>query len=138
MDRFERLHRACREFELLSIYLFGSRSDDGMRRLEGQHVTGGGSDLDIGVFGRSGGILVRRLGTLQVRLEEVFAPLHVDLVPLDRVDPLFQFAAIRGERVAAPDTTAADEKELEVMRRAADLLPFQRELEREEFGAATS
>jgi hypothetical protein len=81
---------------------------------------------------------VRRLGTLQVRLEEVFAPLHVDLVPLDRVDPLFQFSAVRGERVAAPDTTAADEKELEIMRRAADLLPIQRELEREDFGVATS
>jgi hypothetical protein len=78
------------------------------------------------------------VGALQVALEEVFAPLRVDLVPLDLVDPLFQFAAVRGERVAAPDSTAADEKELEVMRRAADLLPIQRQLELETFGVSTS
>ncbi len=138
MDRVEGLQLVCREFELLSVYLFGSRSDDGMKRLQGHDVSSGGSDLDVGVFGRSGGIAARRLGALQVALEEVFSPLRVDLVPLDRVDPLFQFAAVQGERIAAPDTTAADEKELEVMRRAADLLPFQRELEREEFGVATS
>jgi hypothetical protein len=54
------------------------------------------------------------------------------------VDPLFQFAAIQGERIAASDSTAADERELEVMRRAADLLPFQRQLELEKFGVSTS
>jgi predicted nucleotidyltransferase len=138
MDRADQLQTLCKEFGLLSVYLFGSRAEDGVRRLERRDVTGEGSDLDVGVFGNAGAVAARRLGALQVALEEVFAPLRVDLVPLDRVDPLFQFAAVRGERIAAPDTTAADEKELEVMRRAADLLPFQRELEREEFGVATS
>jgi hypothetical protein len=109
-----------------------------VRRLQGQDVMSAGSDLDVGVFGRCGPVAARRLGALQVALAEVFAPLRVDLVPLDRVDALFQFAAVQGERVATPDTTAADQKELEVMRRAADLLPFQRQLEREEFGVATS
>jgi len=138
MDRAERLQNLCSEFGLLSVYLFGSRADEGVQRLRGHDVDGGGSDLDVGVFGRSGPVAARRLGALQVALEGLFAPLRVDLVPLDRVDPLFQFAAVRAERIAAPDTTAADEKELEVMRRAADLLPFQRELEREEFGITTS
>lgn len=109
-----------------------------MQRLQNDEVARSGSDLDVAVFGRAGSIDPHRLGPLQVALEEVFAPLQVDLVPLDRVDPLFQFAAIDGERIAAPDSTAADEKELEVMRRAADLLPIQRELEREEFGVATT
>ena len=75
---------------------------------------------------------------MEAALEDLLAPLRVDLVPLDRVDPLFQFAAIQGERIAASDSTAADERELEVMRRAADLLPFQRQLEMEEFGVSTS
>jgi predicted nucleotidyltransferase len=138
MDREARLHDICAEYGLLSIYLFGSRTEDGARRIRGGVVDGTGSDLDVGVFGRGGVVAAAQLGALQVALEDLFAPLRVDLVPLDRVDPLFQFAAIQGERVAASDSTAADERELEVMRRAADLLPFQRQLEMEEFGVSTS
>jgi predicted nucleotidyltransferase len=138
MDRMRRLEEICADFGLLAVYLFGSRAADGIRRIGSEQVATGGSDLDVGVFGRRGAIDARRLGTLQVALEELFSPLRVDLVPLDRVDALFQYAAVRGERVAAPDSTAADEKELDVMRRAADLLPFQRELEREEFGISTT
>ena len=138
MDRLERLRALCSDFGLMAVYLFGSRSADGRRRLHGGRVNAAESDLDVGVFGRAGSIPPERMGALQVALEEVFAPLRVDMVPLDHVDPLFQFAAIQGERVVAPDSTAADEKELEVMRRAADLLPVQRQLELEEFGVSTS
>ena len=138
MDREARLRDICAEYGLLSIYLFGSRAEDGGRRFRGQSVDGAGSDLDGGVFGGGGVVAAARLGALLVALEDLFAPLRVDLVPLDRVDPLFQFAAIQGERIAASDSTSADEKELDVMRRAADLLPFQRQLEMEEFGVSTS
>lgn len=138
MERFERLRALCSDFGLMAVYLFGSRSADGRRRLHGDTVYAAGSDLDVGVFGRAGSIPPDRMGALQIALDEVFAPLRVDLVPLDRVDPLFQFAAIQGHRVAAPDSTTADEKELEVMRRAADLLPIQRQLEPETFGVSTS
>jgi predicted nucleotidyltransferase len=134
----KRLDDICRELELLSVYLFGSRADDGLRRFRGEDVGGRGSDLDIGVFFVSRNPDLDRLGKLQVALEEVFAPLRVDLVPLDRVDPLFQFRAIDGHRIAATDSTGADERELEVMRRAADLLPFQRQAEIDTFGVATS
>jgi predicted nucleotidyltransferase len=133
-----RLNDICREHGLLSVYLFGSRADDGLRRLQGLQVAGAGSDLDVGVFFQSRQLDVRRLGVLQIALEEIFGPLRVDLVPLDRVDPLFQFRAVDGHRVAATDSTAADERELEVMRRAADLLPFQRQAEMDTFGVATS
>ena len=132
------LHEICHEFGLLSVYLFGSRADDGLRLLRGRAVSAEGSDLDVGVFSASRHVEVRLLGELQIALEELFEPLRVDLVPLDRVDPLFQFRAIDGHRVATSDSTATDERELEVMRRAADLLPFQREAELETFGVATS
>jgi predicted nucleotidyltransferase len=133
-----RLDDICREFDLLSVYLFGSRADDGLRRFRGDDVGGQGSDLDVGVFFVSRNPDAGRLGKLQVALEELFAPLRVDLVPLDRVDPLFQFRAIDGHRIAVTNSTAADERELEVMRRAADLLPFQRQAEMDTFGVATS
>jgi len=94
MDRLERLRALCSDFGLMAVYLFGSRSADGRRRLHGGRVNAAESDLDVGVFGRAGSIPPERMGALQVALEEVFAPLRVDMVPLDHVDPLFQFAAI--------------------------------------------
>jgi predicted nucleotidyltransferase len=132
------LHEICRKFELLSVYLFGSRADEGLRLLQGEPVSARGSDLDVGVFFVLRDPDVDRLGELQIALEEIFDPLRVDLVPLDHVDPLFQFRAIDGHRIATTDSTATDERELEVMRRAADLLPFQRQAELETFGVATS
>ena len=132
------LHEICREFGLLSVYLFGSRADDGLRLLRGEPVSAKGSDLDVGVFSMSRHLEARPLGELQIALEEVFDPFRVDLVPLDRVDPLFQFRALDGHRIATSASTAPDDRELEVMRRAADLLPFQRQAEIETFGVATS
>jgi predicted nucleotidyltransferase len=132
------LDAACRDFGLLAVYLFGSRADDGLRLLQGEDVEAAGSDLDVGVAFRRHDFDPRSLAKLQVIFEDVFAPLRVDLVPLQRVDALFQFRAIDGHRVAAPDSTQADFWELVVMRKAADLLPVQRRLEHERFGVSTT
>jgi predicted nucleotidyltransferase len=128
----------CEQHGVVALYLFGSRAADGLKKLHGQPVSGEGSDLDIGVV--LGGVRGdgRRLARLQVALEELFAPLRVDLVPLDRVDALVQFAAIDGYRAAATDVAQADRYELDVMCRAAELLPIERWIERETFGIATT
>ncbi len=68
----------------------------------------------------------------------MFEPLRVDLVPIQRVDPLFQARIIDGHRIFAADSTQADLYELLVFRRAADLLPLQRARELELFGVSTS
>jgi hypothetical protein len=73
-----------------------------------------------------------------VAIEDACAPLRIDLVPLQRVDALFQFAAIDGERVFAADVDQADLYELVVMRKAAELLPLQRAIEHDRFGVSTS
>ena len=138
MPSFVSLDRLCRDFGLLAIYLFGSRQDDGLRRLQGAPAAGEGSDLDVGVIFRDPRFDPRQLSRLQVELEDLFEPLRVDLVPLQRADALFQFNAIEGHRVAAPDADAADRYELVVMSRAAELLPIQRQLERERFGFSTT
>ena len=134
MDTDSRISRLCETHQILALYLFGSRADDGLRILSGELLSPGGSDLDLGaVFRHAPGDPMRR-ADLQVALEDLFAPLRVDLVPLQRVDPLFQFGAISGHRVAAPDSTRADEYELEIMRQASELLPIQRRLELDLFG----
>jgi predicted nucleotidyltransferase len=127
----------CRRHRVLALYLFGSRADDGRRRLAGEAVAASGSDLDVAVLFEDSAAPFRRLAALQVALEDVFAPLRVDLLPLQRVDPLVQFAAIDGLRIATLDTTRADRFELDVMRQAAELLPIQRQRERDVFGLST-
>jgi len=134
----ETLLQICKDFDLSAVYLFGSRQDDGLRRLQGEAVSGEGSDLDVGVVFRDARFDPRRLSLLQVYLEDLFTPLRVDLVPLQRADALFQFNAIEGHRVAAPDSATADRYELVIMSRAEELLPIQRELERERFGFSTT
>ncbi len=137
MERRKLLETVSRRHGLNAVYLFGSRSDCGRRLLEGEHQPAGGSDLDVGVVFRDPDFDPRALSALLVDLEEVFQPLRVDLVPLQRLDALFQYEAINGHRVAALDPMAADEYELVVMRRAAELLPIERELELDMFGVST-
>lgn len=133
-----RLADVCRQHGVLACYLFGSRADDGKALLDGVASGSPGSDLDVGVLFETGQLPPPRvLARLQVALEDIFAPLRVDLVPLDRVDPLFQFAAICGHRVAEIDASRTSRTELRIMRTAAELLPVQRRLERGHFGGAS-
>ena len=134
MTKSVELDGACRRHDVLALYLFGSRAADGLQRLAGRPVDGRGSDLDVGVVFAAPTFDHRRLSSLQVALEDVFEPLRVDLVPLQRVDALFQFAAINGTRVHASTSRDADEYELLVMRRAAELAPIQRRIEAELLG----
>jgi len=138
MGRRSTLDEECRALGVLALYVFGSRAADGMRVLAGEAVDGAGSDLDVGVVFLGRDTDIARLPSLQVALEDACAPLRIDLVPLQRVDALFQFAAVDGERIFAADVNRADLYELVVMRKAAELLPIQREIERDRFGVATS
>jgi predicted nucleotidyltransferase len=135
--RHETISTLCREHSLLAVYLFGSRAADGLALLAGEAVPASGSDLDVGVVFAGPPPGARRLATLQVALEDVFAPMRLDLVPLQEVDAIFQAAAIDGHRIVAPDSTRADLWELVVMRRAAELLPIQRQIELETFGTSS-
>ena len=130
--------RTCAEHGIAAVYLFGSRADDGLAVLDGAERSGSGSDVDIGLLFVETPAPVRQLSQLQVAFEDLFAPLRVDLVPLDRVDPIFQFRIIDGHRVLAEPSRLADLYELEVMRSAAELLPIQRAIERERFGVSTT
>ena len=138
MGRLSTLEQQCRAHGVLAVYLFGSRVSDGVRALAGEAVDPAGSDLDAGVVFLARDADVAALPSLQVAIEDACAPLRIDLVPLQRVDALFQFAAIDGERVFAADVDQADLYELVVMRKAAELLPLQRAIERERFGVSTS
>lgn len=82
------MKRACETFGRLAVYLFGSRADDGLRLLQGEEVSLEGADLDVGIVFRGPLQDPRVLSRLQPELEEIFEPLRVDLVPLQRADAL--------------------------------------------------
>jgi predicted nucleotidyltransferase len=135
-DHAAQMRQLCEAHGVLTLYFFGSRADDGLRIASGRAVERGGADLDVGVvFARSPHDPLE-LTKLQTSLDDLLAPLRVDLVPLQRVDPLFQFEAISGHRVECLDGTRADEFELEVMRHASELLSVQRRLDIDLFGVS--
>ncbi|HEV7667356.1 MAG TPA: nucleotidyltransferase domain-containing protein [Thermoanaerobaculia bacterium] len=138
MDRHAEIERIAREHGLLAVYLFGSRADDGLKLLSGVDVERVGSDLDVGVVFRQGNVHIERLFPVEDALESLLPEMRLDVVGLQRVDALFQFDAIRGHRVAAPDPDVADSWELDVMRSAAELLPIQRANEIATFGFSTT
>jgi len=132
------LKAACEKHGVLAAYLFGSRADDGLALLDGLAVAAAGSDLDVGVVFDDHAFGPRTRAALQLALEDVFEPLRVDLVPLQRVDAIFQYRAIDGHLVFDRDSTKTACYELEVMRKAADLLPIQRQIEIDTFGVSTT
>ncbi len=138
MKSWSQVDRICAEHGLLSVYLFGSRADDGLRLLAGETVVREGSDLDVGLVFSDPEYDVWELSKLQVRFEDLFEPLRVDLVPLQKVDPIFQFRAIDGHCIAETNPTRNAYFELAVMRSAAELLPVQRRIERDLFGVSTT
>jgi predicted nucleotidyltransferase len=137
MSRQEILDRLCREHQVLAVYLFGSRADDGLRILNGEEVPGEGSDLDVGVVFRKS-IDSQISSRLQAEFEDVFSPLQVNLVALQCVDARFQFSAIEGHRVAVTDPDEADRYELVVMNLAEEMVWLQRQVETESLGVSTA
>lgn len=105
-----------RDPRIRALYLFGSRST-GHERPD--------SDLDIGVLYRDRQPLAASLMLAQ-QIEDLIGG-HVDVVDVARASAFLALDIVRGERVFCRDDADADRFELYVLRRAGDLLPFERE-----------
>jgi len=102
--------------EIGALYVFGSQSTG--------HA-GPGSDLDLGVLYRTPQPLAETL-----MLEEAFERAvgrEVDLVDVARARAFLALDIVRGERIFCSAPAEADRFELYVLRRAGDLLPFERQ-----------
>lgn len=100
---------------IVGAYLFGSRA-------HGEERTG--SDVDLAVYGDRPLDLDELVG-LETELERA-AGLPVDVIDLRRADTFLALEAIRGERIFERDGRRLDELDLEILRRAGDLAPFER------------
>ncbi len=129
-ERSRRLAELCRKYDIVILYVFGSRSREVWEWLHGTRDTlaPGPSDVDIGVKPRPGKRLsVRDKVNLALDLEDLFGVSRVDLISLDEADAFLALNIIRGERLYAEDEYLADEYDLYVMRRAADYAFWERQ-----------
>jgi predicted nucleotidyltransferase len=102
--------------DVRAAYLFGSQVKGNARR---------DSDIDVGVLYRS----PQPVGTT-ARLEAALTQASsekVDLVDVGRATAFLALEIVRGERIFTRDPTDTDRFELYVLRRAGDLLPFERQ-----------
>ena len=107
---------AAAEPRIVACYLFGSRA-------RGDATAA--SDVDVAaLFGET--VALDDLLRLEDALERKLG-LPVDLIDLGRANAFLALDVIRGECVYCTDEDHCDDFELYVMRRAGDLLPFERE-----------
>ena len=127
----EQLREICDRHRIDLVYVFGSRACEvrdflyGIGRMD----KGATSDVDIGVKAspKRGAMSVREKVEVAAEMEDLLGLGRVDLVILSEVDPFLAANIIRGERLFAKDSYAADEYELYILRRAGDLAPLERE-----------
>jgi len=127
----EKLGSLARKYGIADVYVFGSRAAAIAARVRGSIEQPGapaGSDADIAVRPHHG----RRFGAsdrvdLTLALEDLFEVPRVDLVVLPEAGAFLALAAVSGELLYCEDATDQAEYELYVLRRAGDLLPFERQ-----------
>ncbi len=123
------LEQICHQFGVAVLYAFGSqakRVQDWLSACEESLALT--SDVDIGVKTTRGLRLpIAEKISLTVALENIFRCQRVDLVFLTEADPFLAVQILRGERIFVLDEYEADEYELYILRRAADLAPLERE-----------
>ncbi len=117
-------------YDLVALYVFGSRASEIVGKIRGQAVSTESpeSDVDIGVQPAVG----RRLAAeervrLALELEDLLGARRIDLIVLPEADPFLALDVVRGELLYCADPDAQAEDELFVLRRAADLAPYAQE-----------
>jgi predicted nucleotidyltransferase len=108
--------------------VLASRADVRAAYLFGSQATGDArpdSDIDIGVLYRSPQPL-RTTVAVEAALAEATGK-HVNVVDVARAGAFLALDIVRGERIFTRDATDTDRFELYVLRRAGDLLPFERQ-----------
>lgn len=104
---------------MVGLYLFGSYANGDV------HAA---SDIDLGALFTER-VELGEVIRLEHRFEEALSR-KVDLVDVGHCNAFLALDVVRGERIYAADPEALDHFDLYVMRRAADLAPFERERRR--------
>ena len=134
-SNLQRLAATVSALGLELVYVFGSRALE-VQRFFGENVASlgpGASDVDIAVLA-AGFLDIDRKVAIATALEDLLGLPRVDVVDLREASPFLALDAVTGELLFAEDAEKEASYQLYVMRRAADLLPFQREWEENVLG----
>jgi hypothetical protein len=111
------------------LYAFGSRAREAFAQTigRGTFAAGGVSDLDLAALPAPGRVWnVDERVLMTAAFEDVFPAPRVDLVVLSEAPPFLALAAVSGELLFARDRVREANYQLDVLRRAGDLAPFER------------
>lgn len=125
----DRLKDFCRENRVDILYVFGSRASEILRYINGEAGLSpdSRSDVDIAVkVAPERRLSLRDKVEMAIALEDMLRLDRVDLAFLHEADPFLAVNIIRGERLFCADEYQADQYELYILRRAADLAPYER------------
>ena len=122
-----RIDALAADFGLRLLYAFGSRAQEALALVKGKkrRLAAGPADLDIGIMPEKQ-LTVREKVKIAQSLESVFGVPRVDLVVLPDAPAFLALEIVGGELLYAADETDEAEYQLYVMRRAADVYPFER------------
>jgi hypothetical protein len=123
-------------YDLQIIYAFGSRAAEARDFMAGTigRLTPGSSDLDIGVKSARR-LIVQEKVEIAVFFEDLFGVPRADVVVIPEVPITLAFRIVTGELLYAQDPTYEAEYQLYIMRMAADLEPYEKEMTRLTLGA---
>ena len=123
----EKIKEVAERSGLQLIYAFGSRAKEALMMVEGKigHLPPELSDLDIGIKPESP-LTVEEKVEIALAFEEVFDVPRVDLVVLSDAPVFLALEIVTGELLYANDSTYEAEYQLYIMRRAAELIPYER------------
>lgn len=123
----EAIRRIATKYELQIVYAFGSRAKQALEAVEGriERLPKGLSDLDVGIKARSP-LTVEEKVEIGILLEDLFDVTRVDVVDLSEAPAFLAVDIVSGEVLFAQDATHEAEYQLFVLRRAAELVPYER------------
>jgi predicted nucleotidyltransferase len=117
----------ARKYRLQIIYAFGSRAKEIFGRVTGQtrRSSRSKSDLDIGVKPQRP-LTVKEKVEIALFFEDRFDVPKVDVVVIPEAPALLAYEIVTGELLYAKKENFEAEYQLYIMRRAGDLLPYER------------
>jgi predicted nucleotidyltransferase len=122
-----KIRKIASQYRLQIIYAFGSRAKEVFDMMEGRisHLSSRPSDLDIGVKPEKP-LTVEEKVEIAIFFEDLFDLPRVDVVVLPEAPILLAFQIVTGEILYRQDHTFEAEYQLYIMRRAAELIPYER------------
>ena len=134
MSEFARsIQKLAGTYGLRCVYSFGSRAGEILGLVQGNFSEPDSiaSDIDIGVLGRAPLKLDEKVAIARA-LEDLFQVPRVDVVDLGTASTFLCLDVVCGELLYAADPDDESEFQLYILRKAADLAPFERK-RREKF-----